>query len=293
MILHYSLPAVIPYIDWHYFFHAWGFPAHFAEIAVNCACDECRSRWIDGFPSEERTRAAEADRLMSDALEMLSRVADAYQTHVLFDLYPCYSEGDDIMLRDPRDAQLPPTRFAMLRQQHPPFLCLADFIGQDSTIGLFASTVDEAFEQMFADSDSYRHMLAQTLADRLAEAATERAHQEIRRKIWGYAPDEHLSISQLHAAKYQGIRPAIGYPSLPDQSLIFDIDRLLSLSTIGIRLTENGAMLPHASVCGLMLSHPQATYFGVGKIGEDQLQDYAKRRKTTPNSLRPFLSGLT
>ncbi|MCR5820570.1 MAG: 5-methyltetrahydrofolate--homocysteine methyltransferase [Bacteroidaceae bacterium] len=290
MTLHYPISAIVSYIDWHYFFHAWGFPPRYSEIAANCGCDECRLRWIDSFPEEERARVIEADHLMSDAIDMLSHVADAYQAHVLFNLYPCYADGDDIMLRNPYDEQQPPARLAMLRQQRPPFLCLADFIGSESTIGIFASSVDGAFEQMYSDTDYYRHMLAQTLADRLAEAATERAHEEIRRRIWGYAPDESLTMSQLHSAKYQGIRPAIGYPSLPDQSLIFDIDRLLHLSTIGISLTENGAMRPHASVCGLMLSHPKATYFSVGKIGEDQLEDYASRRKLTVDYLRPFLS---
>ena len=121
-------------------------------------------------------------------------------------------------------------------------------------------------------------MLAQTLADRVAEATAEKMHEEVRRQYWGYAPDEHLDIDQLHREEYQGIRPAVGYPSLPDTSVNFLLDRLLDMKSIGIRLTEHGAMRPHASVSGLMFAHPAARYFDLGPIGIDQLEDYARRR---------------
>ena len=188
---------------------------------------------------------------------------------------------------------------SFLRQQEPPFLCLADYVrpvndeGIRDKIGVFAACADEGIEQLYAEgtaeADAYKHLLCQTLADRLAEAAIERAHEAIRKFYWGYAPDEQLSIADLHAERFQGIRPAVGYPSLPDQSLNFDLNQLIDFSAIGIRLTEHGAMQPHASVSGLMISHPEARYFSIGKIGEDQFLDYAQRKGRSPEEMRPFL----
>jgi cobalamin-dependent methionine synthase I len=144
-------------------------------------------------------------------------------------------------------------------------------------------------ETLYFD-DPYKHLLAQTLSDRLAEATAEVMHRDVRREFWGYAPNEHLSIKQLHREEFQGIRPAVGYPSLPDQSVIFIIDRLLDLKEIGIELTPNGAMHPHASVCGIMISHPASHYFAIEKIGEEQLHDYARRRGLPVNELRKYLA---
>jgi cobalamin-dependent methionine synthase I len=140
-------------------------------------------------------------------------------------------------------------------------------------------------------ADAYQKMMAQLLADRLAEAAAEYLHEQVRKHIWGYAPDEKLSIADLLVEKFQGIRPAVGYPSLPDTSLNFVLDDLLDMKQIGIRLTESGAMKPHASVSGLMLAHPEARYFNLGKIGEDQLRDYARRRGLPVEVCRKFLAG--
>ena len=131
----------------------------------------------------------------------------------------------------------------------------------------------------------------QLLADRLAEAAAERMHEEVRKHYWGYAADEQLSIAEMQQERFQGIRPAVGYPSLPDTSLNFVINDLLDLRQIGIRLTESGAMKPHASVSGLMMAHPQAHYFSVGKIGADQLSDYARRRGLPVEVCRKFLAA--
>ena len=116
-------------------------------------------------------------------------------------------------------------------------------------------------------------------------------HQEVRKTYWGYAPDEQLSMQELHAEQFQGIRPAVGYPSLPDTSLNFVIDQILDLHQIGIRLTESGAMKPHASVSGFMMANAQARYFSLGKIGEDQLADYAHRRGLPVVVMRKFLSA--
>ena len=126
---------------------------------------------------------------------------------------------------------------------------------------------------------------------KLAEATAERMHEEVRRKYWGYAPEEQLSVEELLTEKFTGIRPAVGYPSLPDQSINFLLSDWLGFERIGIRLTENGAMKPHASVSGLMLAHPAARYFTVGKIGNDQLEDYARRRGLPVETMRKFLAA--
>ena len=138
--------------------------------------------------------------------------------------------------------------------------------------------------------DDYLRLLVQTLADRLAEATVERLHEQVRRELWGYAKAERLSMAELHREHFQGIRPAVGYPSLPDVSLNFLIDELIDMQQIGIRLTESGMMMPHASVSGLMLAHPAAHYFDVGPVGEDQLQDYAQRRGMAVEEMRRFLT---
>lgn len=233
--------------------------------------------------------------------------AKGYRTHVRFGLFDCNSDGDDILIDElglKNDDYTPfssiinhQSTISCLRQQKEPYLCLADFIrpvnaeGIRDRIGLFAACADEAIEHSFEGEDDYRHLLCQTLADRLAEATIECAHEAIRKTYWGYAPDEKLPIAELHAGHFRGIRPAVGYPCLPDQSLNFDLNRLLDFSAIGIRLTEHGAMQPHASISGLLLSHPKARYFAVGRIDETQLNDYAKRKGRTPEAMRPYLIG--
>ena len=159
-----------------------------------------------------------------------------------------------------------------------------------SKLGIFATSADMALETDF-DADPYQKMMAQLLADRLAEAAAERMHEQVRKEYWGYAKDEQLTIPEMLVEKFQGIRPAVGYPSLPDTSLNFVLDELIDMKQIGIRLTESGAMKPHASVSGLMIAHPQARYFNLGKIGEDQLQDYARRRGLPVEVCRKFLAA--
>jgi len=189
----------------------------------------------------------------------------------------------------------------MLRQQEvgSGYRSLADYVAPlesakssslTSKIGLFATSVDMGLETDFA-ADAYQKMMAQLLADRLAEAAAEVLHEQVRKHSWGYASDEQLSIADMLIEKFQGIRPAVGYPSLPDTSLNFVLDDLLDMKQIGIRLTESGAMKPHASVSGLMLAHPDARYFNLGKIGEDQLRDYARRRGLPIEVCRKFLAG--
>ena len=291
MIIHYRLHEVSEYINWIYFFHAWGFQPRYAAIANIHGCDACRALWLANFPEQERAKAAEAMQLYKEANRMLSSLDNDFQTHAVCRLMDANSEENDIWLEG--------TRFPFLRQQTAkegkPYLCLSDFIRPLSTgitdkIGLFATSIDAEVENLFPN-DSYKHLLVQTLADRLAEATAEKMHETVRKNIWGYAPDEHLSIPQLHNEEFQGIRPAVGYPSLPDQSVNFLLDELLDMKQIGIRLTENGMMSPHASVSGLMFAHPASRYFSVGKIDEQQLENYASRRGLPMHEMRKFLGA--
>ena len=292
MLLTYNIADTAPYINWIYFFHAWGFQPRFATIANLHGCDSCRALWLASFPQADCNKAAEAMQLFKEAQRMLARLEGVLQMKCLFRLCRANADGDNLLLDD--------VTFPLLRQQTPhadgsPYLCLSDFVrprssGIEDTVGVFAATVGGEAETL-GDDDPYRQLLVQTLADRLAEAATERMHLYVRRTAWGYAPDEDLPIADLFQEKFQGIRPAVGYPSLPDQSVNFLIDRLLDLSRIGIRLTENGAMHPHASVSGLMLAHPAARYFAVGRIGHDQLEDYARRRGLPLEEMKKFLAA--
>ncbi|MEG1400890.1 vitamin B12 dependent-methionine synthase activation domain-containing protein [Bacteroides sp.] len=291
-ILSFKVHEVAPYISWVYFFHAWGFQPRFAAIANIHGCDSCRASWLTGFPEEERPKAAEAMQLFKEANRMLNLLDRDFKVHTLFRLCDANADGDNLILDG--------ITFPLLRQQAKkreggPFLCLSDFVrplstGITDTVGAFASSIDADMQELY-EQDPYKHLLVQTLSDRLAEAATEKMHEHVRKVAWGYAPDENLTLAELLVEAYQGIRPAVGYPSLPDQSVNFLLNELLDMKQIGITLTENGAMHPHASVCGLIFAHPAAEYFAVGKIGEDQLTDYARRRGMTIAEMRKFLGA--
>ena len=292
-VLSYRVHETASYINWIYFFHAWGFQPRFAAIADIHGCDSCRAMWLASFPEEERVKAAEAMQLFKEANRMLDRLDEAITIRCVFRLCRANADGDNLLIDG--------TTFPLLRQQTPrsddsPFLCLSDFIrplssGIPDTIGLFASSINSEDTEEYYKDDPYKHLLVQTLSDRLAEAGTEKLHEYVRKQAWGYAPDESLSMPELLKEEYQGIRPAVGYPSLPDQSVNFLLDALLDMKQIGITLTENGAMHPYASVCGLMLAHPASRYFAVGKIGEDQLEDYARRRGMPVKEMRKFLAA--
>lgn len=289
MIISYSIHEVSEYINWIYFFHAWGFEPRYATIANIHGCDACRAIWLTSFPENERSKASEAMQLFKEANRMLSSDMQNIKIHAVFRLMEANSDENDIWIGS--------TRFPFLRQQTAkegqPYLCLSDFIrplssGIADKIGLFATSVDISAETLYPD-DNYHQLLAQTLADRLAEATAEKLHENVRKSIWGYAPDEKLTIHQLHQEAFQGIRPAVGYPSLPDLSINFLLDEVLNMKQIGVCLTENGMMHPHASVCGFMFAHPASHYFSVGRIDEEQLADYAKRRNLPTSLMKKFL----
>lgn len=211
MIVHYKIHQVSEYINWIYFFHAWGFQPKYAAIADIHGCDSCRAMWLAGFPEKERPKAAEAMQLLKEAHRMLNELDADFETHGVFRLMDANADGDNLYL----DGS---TRFPLLRQQavkckaDEPFLCLSDFVrplssGIKDKVGAFATTVDADMEHLY-DKDDYKRMLVQTLADRLAEATAEKLHEDIRKTTWGYAPNENLSVKDLHNEKYQGIRPA-------------------------------------------------------------------------------------
>lgn len=286
----YEIHDLTDYVNWIYFFFAWGFQPRFATIADIHGCDACRAGWLASFPEEERGKAAEAMQLHKEAMRMLNYLDGKYKVYGIYRLMNANSDGDNLILEG--------IRFPLLRQQtrirpEDPFLCLSDFVrplssGITDTVGGFATTVDGAMEELFTDDD-YKHMLVKILSERLAEAAAEKMHQTLRTKIWGYAPDEKLSMKELLREEYQGIRPAVGYPSLPDISVSHLLNELIEMDRIGIRLTENGMMQPLASVCGLMFAHPASRYFSVGKISEEQVNDYALRRGKTPEEVKKYL----
>lgn len=265
MRLDYDINDIRPFINWIYFDHAWS---------------------MNGKKGEER------DKLHADANAMLDSWQGKYHTHAVFELVDANSDGDDIVTAK--------VRLPMLRQQKAtspgqPNYCLADFLrpasqGIPDKLGVFATTVDYDLTCGY-DDDVYGRMLSQVLADRLAEGTAELMHLQVRRKYWGYAPDEDLSMNDIHAEHYQGIRPAVGYPSMPDTSMNFLLARIVDMKSIGIRLTESGMMQPHASVSGLMFAHPKAQYFELGKIGEDQLRDYAHRRGLPVEMMRKYLQS--
>ncbi len=287
-IRHYPIHEAASYINWLYFFHAWGFPSRYSSIARVHGCVACRQNWLQAFPEEERERAEQAMKLFDEAQQLLRKWDEAgYYTTFSVRLFEANSNGEDIVLLGSGQ------RIPFLRQQNAeegkPCLCLADFVRPLSScipdkIGVFASTVP--------NSIPIEGLEESLVADRLAEATAELGHLQTRREWWGYAPDEHLTLDELFAEKYQGKRPAVGYPSLPDQSICFLLSDLLDFPSLGIKLTENGAMIPHASTCGFVFSHPAACHFSVGKIGEDQLQDYARRRGVEAHSLRKFLRSI-
>lgn len=292
MTVTYPIHQLREYINWIYFFHAWGFQPRFAAIADIHGCDACKAGWLAAFPEEDRQKASEAMQLFKEANRLLDELEGDFNVHAIVKLMEANADGDNLIL----DGKV----FPLLRQQSAagpdaPLLCLSDFVrplasGIKDTVGAFATCVDAGIETIHRQ-DAYKHLLVQTLSDRLAEAAAEKLHEHVRKELWGYAKDENLTIKELFNVKYQGIRPAVGYPSLPDQSVNFLLDELLEMGKIGISLTENGAMYPHASVCGLIFAHPAARYFAIGKIGEDQLKDYAARRNQPVGQIRKFLAA--
>ncbi len=271
------LAEIAPYIDWTFFFHAWELRGRFPQIL------------------DDPDRGEEARKLFDEAHAMLQRIiAERWlRAAAVIGLFPANSVGDDIQVFEDEDRFEPIATFHGLRRQsrQPPGkanACLTDFIapadtGLNDYLGGFACTagigIDARVAAFEADNDDYSALMLKALADRLAEALAELLHLRVRQRHWGYAVDEDLSNQDLIAEGYQGIRPALGYPACPDHTEKDDLWRLLDVERrTGIWLTEAKAMVPTAAVSGLYFSHPDAHYFSVGKIGRDQVADYAERK---------------
>ena len=292
-----DLQEIVPFIDWVFFFMAWRMSGKYDGIESVHDCESCKKSWLYQFPISDRPKAEEALKLFKDAREMLWQMLDEkiVSVHASFGIFPAYAIDDDICIENEgKTITLP-----MLRQQHAATdgFCysLADFVApKNDYVGAFATTIQgvEAFAESFEkDDDVYHSILAKTLSDRLAEAAAEWIHYKVRREYWAYAADENLSIKEMLKTQYSGIRPAVGYPSLPDQSIIFELEPLLKFKEIGIELTENGAMFPNASVSGLYFAHPKSKYFMIGKIDENQFADYARRCGKSTDLLRKWMAA--
>jgi len=263
-------------IDWTPFFHTWELKGVYPRIL------------------DHATYGEQARKIFADANELLDRLIRerALVARGVWALFPAASDGDDVVVwaDDARVREL--ARFHFLRQQAPadkgPNRCLADFVapkGGRDHVGAFAVTtglgVDARVKDLRAGHDDYAAIMTEALADRLAEAFAEHLHRTAR-VAWGYGADERLSVADLISEKYRGIRPAAGYPACPDHTEKGTLWRLLDVEKrVGMKLTESYAMWPAASVSGLYFGHPEARYFGVGKIGRDQVEDYAKRKGMT------------
>ena len=269
----YPLHELIERIDWTPFFRAW-------ELAGN-------------YPAilEDPIVGESARKLYADARKMLDHIVrEKWLTAKgVVAFWPCRREGDDVVLYSDETRTKEISRLYFLRQQiekRAPRanMCLADFISPEADwIGGFAVTaghgIEEHLARFKADHDDYSDILLKALADRLAEAFAERLHERVRKTLWGYAPEEALSNDELTREKYRGIRPAPGYPACPDHSQKPELFRLLNAGqNAGIQLTESFAMVPTSAVSGYYFAHPDAQYFGVARIGKDQVEDYAARR---------------
>jgi 5-methyltetrahydrofolate--homocysteine methyltransferase len=279
----FDLATIASYIDWGPFFIAWEMPGHFPEVL------------------SDKIFGDEAKRIYDDAQRMVTQIVreKRFTADGVIGFWPASSNHADTVILQTDNGEV---KLEMLRQQlkkavGQPSFSLADFIrpglnsttqstsgekGETDYMGAFAVTirgVKKYIDRFMADHDDYNKILVQVLADRFVEAFAECLHEKVRKEYWGYAKDENLANDQLIREEYKGIRPAPGYPACPDHTEKIKLFDLLDVTkNIGIQLTENLAMDPPASVCGWYIAHPQSHYFGIGKIGKDQVADYAKRK---------------
>ena len=273
----YSLENLVETIDWMPFFNAWEFSGKFPDIL------------------NDPIKGSEARKLFNDAQSMLTQIISEkwLRADAVFGCFPAYSEGNSIVILDPNDDDREIARTHWLRQQRPlpdgkPQLCLSDFIAPKSAgiidyIGGFAVTtghgIEEHIKRFEADHDDYSAILLKVLADRLAESFAEHLHQRVRAEFWAYATEEKLDNDALIREQYRGIRPAPGYPSCPDHREKLTLWDFLDVEAgTGISLTDSLAMWPTSSVSGFYFAHPDARYFMLGTIGEDQVSAYSQSR---------------
>jgi 5-methyltetrahydrofolate--homocysteine methyltransferase len=270
------------YIDWTPFFRAWELHGNYPAILTDAIVGES------------------ATSLFADANAMLDKIINEkwLRAKGVAGLWPCWRDGDDVVVyceKTETRVRMPFLRQQIAKRQGKANMCLADFISRDGDwIGGFAVTTGHGIgthlAEFKANIDDYSDIMLKALADRLAEAFAERMHEHVRTDLWGYAPDEQFTPEALNREEYRGIRPAPGYPACPDHSLkpiLFDL--LDATHKTGITLTESFAMLPTAAVSGLYFGHPQSEYFGVARIGDDQVADYAARRGLDLDRARQYL----
>ncbi|MDE6368628.1 MAG: hypothetical protein K2K94_05260 [Muribaculaceae bacterium] len=284
-----SLPLdeVKELINWRMYFNFWKLSGDFVDDFPYDLCEHCTAQWLARHASNPK--AAEALKVYRDAITMLGECNATVRGVV--GIFPAWSEEDDTIIVGGQ-------AFPMLRRQEPNAdgvcLSLADFVmphslGEDY-VGAFVVSADASDKLTEIKDDKYSSMVLRALLDRLAEAGAEYLHRYVRRQYWGYATDETATVTDILAGNYQGIRPAMGYPMTPDQLLNHKIAKLLPFDSIGVTLTENGAMTPASTVSGLYIAHPEARYFMVGKIGDDQLSDYSRRRAIAKDRMRNILN---
>ena len=274
-----NIEEIIPFIDWTPFFISW----------------EMKEKYPQILDSEKY--AEQARNLLRDAKEMLTKISSKnwLRLNSKIGIWQAKKEGDDVLLFE--DGITLET-FNFLRQQSKKTknnLCLADYISEDKEdyIGAFVCTaglnIEKQLQVFESELDDYNSILLKSLADRLAEALTEYMHKKVRKEIWGYSSNENYSNEQLIKEEYNGIRPAPGYTACPDHTEKKKIFKLLNASEIGVSLTENMAMYPNATISGYYFSHPESKYFSVGKIQEDQIEDYANRKNIKINEVEKWL----
>jgi 5-methyltetrahydrofolate--homocysteine methyltransferase len=288
----FDLGELAKYIDWGPFFQTWDLAGPFPAIL------------------KDEVVGTEAVRVYSDGQRMLKRLIEGrwLTANAVVALYPANTVNDDDIefYTDESRTEVAMTWYGLRQQTEKqeidgvmrPSRCLADFVAPKGVkadyAGLFAVTagigVDKKEKYFLDDLDDYSAIMLKSIADRLAEAFAEALHHRVRTDLWGYAADEALSNEDLIAEKYRGIRPAPGYPACPDHSVKKDMFALLQCDEIGMTVTESLAMTPAASVSGFYIGHPDAAYFNVGKIGEDQVQDLAQRRNLNQTELQRLLA---
>lgn len=293
------LEQIVPYIDWHPFFQTW----------------ELRGRYPHrGFPKifNDPTVGKEAKKLYDEAREMLDEIVrnKSLEIRAVHGIFPANStkEGEDIIVYSDNDERKnEKARLCCLRQQQQkeddtaPHLSLADFVAPEGSgvkdhVGGFAVAVfgcEKMVSQFEKEGDDYKKIMVQALSDRLAEAYAEELHSRIRRVTWGYAPKESLKVDQLLKVKYDGIRPAPGYPSQPDHTEKNTLWNLLDAEkNVGIKLTDSLAMLPASAVSALVFANPDSQYFAVGHVNRDQVAHYAKRKNMDIGKMEQWLSPI-
>jgi 5-methyltetrahydrofolate--homocysteine methyltransferase len=285
----FPLEEIVPYINWMFFFVTWELRGKFPEILT------------------DKVVGIEATKLFDDAKSMLDLIVKEkwLTAKASYGIFPANSREDDILVYSDEKREQVVTKFINLRNQTKkeegtPNLSLSDFIapeksGHKDYLGAFAVTaglgIEKKIQEFEADNDDYSAIMIKALADRLAEALTELIHVKIRKETWGYAKDESLDMDALFREKYSGIRPAHGYPACPEHSEKETLFNLLECEKLGIELTENYSMYPAASVSGLVFSHPESKYFYVGKVGKDQVNDYAKRKGMSSENIKRLLAS--